>query len=150
MKQSVEFEKYIKEIKKESFENSEIEGGSDSEGSEDDLSADELNKLHEFVKSKSGSLRETNGRHYSFKIKPVMNKSKERKRSVQEVQDIDEANKENNQNENNRPKTRSITGIDTSRRLYQVSQKLVPIKKPPLPMPVINAKVVLCQKKFEI
>jgi hypothetical protein len=26
----------------------------------------------------------------------------------------------------------------------------VPIKKPPLPMPVINAKVVLCQKKFEI
>ena len=30
MKQSVEFEKYIKEIKKESYENSEIEGGSDS------------------------------------------------------------------------------------------------------------------------
>ena len=95
-------------------------------------------------------MRETSGKHYSFKIKPAMNKSKERKRSVQDVQDIDEANKENIPIEANRPRTRSINGIDTSRRLYQMSQKLVPIKKPPLPIPIVNTKVVLCQKKFEI
>jgi hypothetical protein len=95
-------------------------------------------------------LKEANSRHYNFKIKPAMNKSKDRKNSVQEMQDIDEANKENIPIENNRPRTRSINGIGTSGRLYQMSQKLVPIKKPPLPMPVINAKVVLCQKKFEI
>ena len=63
---------------------------------------------------------------------------------------MDEANKENIPIEANRPRTRSINGIDTSRRLYQMSQKLVPIKKPPLPIPIVNTKVVLCQKKFEI
>ena len=83
MKQSVEFEKYIKEIKNQSYQNSEIEGGSDSEGSEDDLSLEELSKLHDFVKSRSGPLRESSGKLYSFKIKPVVNKSKEKKRSVQ-------------------------------------------------------------------
>jgi hypothetical protein len=66
------------------------------------------------------------------------------------VQEIDETNKENIAVEANRPRPKSINGIDTSRRLYQMSQKLVPIKKPPLPIPIINAKVVLCQKKFEI
>lgn len=79
-----------------------------------------------------------------------MNKSKERKISVQEIQEFDEANKENIEIEGNRPRKRSINGIDTSRRLYQMSQKLVPIKKPPLPLPIVNTKVVLCQKKFEI
>lgn len=47
-------------------------------------------------------------------------------------------------------KVKLSNGMDTSRRLYQMSQKIRPLKKPPLPLININTKYVLCQKKFTV
>lgn len=66
------------------------------------------------------------------------------------TQDADDTNKENTQTENIPQKAKLSDNLDKSRRLYQMSQKIRPIKKPPLPLINVNTKYVLCQKNFTV